>query len=80
MGNIIKGDVMFELRYQIRPCSECAKSGHAHCEMKFLQYRQRDNMQELGIQPPIWTEWEDVPTEKQSTKEFNKMFKKGIKE
>lgn len=31
--------------------------------IKILQYRQMSNIEEIGIQPPIWTEWEDVPTE-----------------
>ena len=26
-----------------------------------LQYRVRTNDMEIGIQPPIWGEWQDVP-------------------
>jgi hypothetical protein len=39
------------------------------CKMKtvkILQWRQVSNLLEVAneLQPPIWTEWEDVPTEK----------------
>lgn len=27
-----------------------------------LQYRQMQNISEIGIQEPIWSEWQDVPT------------------
>jgi hypothetical protein len=35
-------------------------------KVKILQWRQVDNPFEVSneLQPPIWTEWEDVPTEK----------------
>lgn len=28
-----------------------------------LQFRQMSNIEEIGIQPPIWAEWQDVPIE-----------------
>ena len=27
-----------------------------------LQYRAMTNIEEIGIQPPIWSEWRDIPT------------------
>ena len=31
--------------------------------VRTLQFRQMSNIEEIGVQPPIWTEWEDVPEE-----------------
>ena len=28
-----------------------------------LQYRVRENVNEIGLQPAIWSEWQDVPME-----------------
>jgi hypothetical protein len=43
--------------------SDGALDGSSAYTDKVLQYRVMENVQEIGLQPPIWSEWEDVPTE-----------------
>ena len=59
---------MIELRWVER---EIVSGGTAHngtiieifkTKVKVLQYRIRQNMDELGLQKPIWSAWQDVPT------------------
>lgn len=53
---------MFELRW-IRKEEPAPEHGRNCFRMvKVLQFRQMSNIEEVGIQQPIWTEWEDVPT------------------
>ena len=33
-----------------------------HIRQNVLQYRIMTNIEEIGIQPPIWSDWIDVPT------------------
>ena len=40
---------MFELRWLER------------IDRRVLQFRQMTNIEEVGIQEPIWSEWQDVP-------------------
>ena len=56
---------MFELRWLIRPVTMKlgAPIPFPNEKEKVLQFRQMSNIEEIGIQEPIWTEWEDVPTE-----------------
>ena len=55
--------MMFELRWVLREIIVGDWGGHEVAETrKVLQYRQATNVLEIGVQPPIWSEWEDVPT------------------
>ena len=56
---------MFELRW-LEITVKAKGMGYERMTIeRVLQFRQRSNVEEIGIQPPIWTEWEDVPTEKE---------------
>jgi len=60
---------MFELRWLSKVINVPVDDGRfgpmivQEKKIKTLQFRQMNNIEEIGIQPPIWTEWEDVPTE-----------------
>ena len=54
---------MIELRWLVRTLPTFGES-QPNVE-KVLQFRQMSNIEELGIQAPIWTEWEDVPTKEE---------------
>jgi hypothetical protein len=56
---------MFELRLYKEKGGQYfdgALHGCAGYKDAILQYRSMENIQELGIQEPIWSEWQDVPT------------------
>lgn len=59
---------MFELRWVVAPDGPDRVSDtdtvmlYISAErFVFLEYRYRTNEEEVGIQPPIWSEWETVP-------------------
>ena len=54
---------MFELRWLKREEPAPEHGRNMFRNVKVLQFRQRSNIEEIGIQPPIWDEWQDVPTE-----------------
>ena len=55
---------MIELRWKIEEWEEYTDmSSHPikHTEKPVLQYRTMTNIEEIGLQEPIWSEWTDVP-------------------
>jgi len=56
---------MFELRLYKEKAGEYFDGILYNCagyKDAVLQYRIMTNIQEIGLQEPIWSEWEDVPT------------------
>jgi len=54
---------MIQLRFKVDKWTEYDEfSAIHHTEKPVLQYRQMQNISEIGIQEPIWSEWQDVPT------------------
>ena len=56
---------MIELRWKVEKWEQMTEIGAdiLHVEKPVLQVRLMSNIEEIGLQPPIWSEWEDVPTE-----------------
>jgi len=56
---------MIELRYKVEECTEIMEFGEdiTHRLRPVLQIKYMLNPEELGIQEPMWGEWQDVPTE-----------------
>lgn len=54
---------MIELRWKwgLEPAPQYGKN--VSLRTKVLQWRKSINPEEIGIHPPIWDDWEDVPTE-----------------
>ena len=53
---------MFELRWYSEEWIEYPEGSPVHkSDEPILQYRYRINIEEVGLQPPIWSEWCNVP-------------------
>ncbi len=55
---------MFELRWYVETWIEYDENRTPRVKTTDpeLQYRAAENPQEIGLQEPIWSEWEPVPT------------------
>ena len=54
-----------ELRWYIEEWVEYRdglRTGVKHTEKPVLQFRTIENPFEIGLQSPIWSEWQEVPT------------------
>lgn len=55
---------MIELRWCVQQWTEYPELGEPIKRQRepVLQFRQMTNIQEIGIQEPIWSDWVEVPT------------------
>lgn len=62
---------MIEMRWLIIDTEDAAYNGFANkpAPERVLQYRQQTNMDEWGLQEPIWSDWIDVPEVKEVSSE-----------